>query len=123
VPKILLQLERPQPAPLDKFLRHVDSDKQARQTINEREQAVLDCVVQERALQRLQPEELVDLVVDAAKSLSRAPCCVGATPCVLPKSRLHWRRQQRVLDAHEMAALQGIWASRFPCARVMAHIG
>ena len=34
VPKIFLQLERPQSAPLVRFLRHVDSDKQARQTIN-----------------------------------------------------------------------------------------
>jgi len=33
---------------------------------------VLDCVLQERALQP-QPEELLDLVVDIAKSLSRAP--------------------------------------------------
>ena len=105
VPNIVLQMERPQPAPLVRFLRHVDSDKQARQSINEREQAVLDCVVQERAPQ-LQPEELVDLVVDIAKSVSRAPWCVQATPCVLPSSRLHWRRQQRVLDAREMAALQ-----------------
>ena len=106
--KILLQLERPQPAPLVRFLGHVDSDKQARQTINEREQAVLGCVVQERALQ-LQPEELLDLVVDIAKSVIRAPWCVGATPCVLPNFRLHWRRQQRVLDAREMASLQGTW--------------
>ena len=64
---------------------------------------MLDCVIQERALQ-LQPEELVDLVVDIAKSVSRAPWSVQATPCVLPNSRLHWRRHQRVLDAREMAA-------------------
>ena len=114
--KVLLQFERPQLAPLVRFLGHLANDKQARQTINEGEQAVLDCVLQERALQ-LQPEELLDLVVDIAKRVSRAPWCVQATPCVLPKSRLHWRRQQRVLDAHEMAALQGI------CARVMAQIG
>jgi hypothetical protein len=111
--KVLLQFERPQPAPLVRFLGHVDNDKQARQTINEREQAVLDCVLRERALQ-LQPEELLDLVVDIAKSVSRAPWCVQATPCVLPNSRLHWRRQQRVLDAREMAALQGIWPRDFP---------
>ena len=70
-------------------------------------------VVQERALQ-LQPVELVDLVVDVAKSVIRAPWCVGATPCVLSNSRLHWQRQQRVLDAREMAALQGIWPRDFP---------
>ncbi len=110
--KVLLQLERPQPAPLVRFMGHVDGDKQARHTINEREQAVLEGVVQERALQ-LQPEELVDLVVDIAKSVVRAPWCVGATPCVLPNSRLHWRRQHRVLDAREMAALQGIWPRDF----------
>ena len=96
-----------------RFLGHVDNDNQARQTINEREQAVLECVVQERALQA-QPEELLDLVVDIAKSVSRAPWCVQATPCVLPNSRLHWWRQQRVLDAREMAALQGIWPRDFP---------
>ena len=72
------------------------SDKQARQTINEREQAMLDCVLQERALQ-LQPEDLLDLVIDIAKSVIRAPWCVGATPCVLPNSCLRWRHQQRVL--------------------------
>ena len=76
---------------------------------------------QEQALQ-LQPEELLDLVVDIAKSVSHAPLSVPATPCVLPNSRLHWRRQQRALVAHEMAALQGM-TSRFPCARVMAQIG
>ena len=86
--KVLLQFERPQPAPWVRFLGHVDNDKQARQTINEREQAVLHCVVQERALQ-LQPEELLDLVVDIAKSVTREPWCVGAAPCVLPNSRLH----------------------------------
>jgi site-specific DNA-cytosine methylase len=83
--RVLVQFERPQPAPLDKFLRHVASDKQARQTINEREQAVLECVIQERALQ-LQPEELLDLVIDTAESVSRAPWCVQATPCVLPNA-------------------------------------
>ena len=67
-----------------------------------------------RSLQRLDAEELTDLVVDIAKSVSRAPWCVQATPCVLPNSRLHWRRQQRVLDAQEMAALQGIWTRNFP---------
>ena len=111
--KVLLQFEWPQPAPLVRFLGDVANDKQARHTINEREQAVLNCVLQERALQ-LQPEELFDLVVDIAKSVSRAPWCVQATPCVLPNSRLHWRRQQRVLDAREMVALQGIWPRDFP---------
>ena len=91
----------------------MDNDKQARQTIDEGEQAVLDCAFQEWALQ-LQPEELLELVVDIAKSVSRAPWSVQATPRVLPNSRLHWRRQQRVLDAHEMAALQGIWPRDFP---------
>ena len=99
--------------PLQKLLTSMVSDARPRHTINEREQAVLDCVLQERALQ-LQPEELLDLVVDIAKSVSRAPWCVQATPCVLPNSRLHWRRQQRVLDAREMAALQGIWPRDFP---------
>jgi hypothetical protein len=60
------------------------------------------------------PVGTADLVVDIAKSVSRAPWSVPATPCVLPNSRLHWRRQQRVLDAHEMAALQGIWPRDFP---------
>ena len=39
----------------------------------------------------------------------RAPWCIGATPCALPNFRLRWRRQQRVLDARELSALQGIW--------------
>ena len=55
-----------------------------------------------------------DLVVDVAKSVSRAPWRVQSTPCVLPNSRLHWRRQQRVLDARETVALQGIWPRDFP---------
>ena len=44
---------------------------------------------------------------------SRAPCRIGATPCVLPQPRLHWLRQQRVLDARELDALQGIWPRDF----------
>ena len=79
----------------------------ARQTVNEREQDVLDSIVdQNRSLQCLEAEELADLVVDISKSAGRAPWCVGATPCVLPNSRLHWRREKRVLDAREMAALR-----------------
>ena len=62
----------------------------------------------------MEAEELADLVVDISKSAGRAPWCVGATPCVLPNSRLHWRREKRVLDAREMAALQGIWPRDFP---------
>ena len=33
---------------------------------------------------------------------------------MLPNSRLHWRRQQRVLSAYEVAALRGIWPRDFP---------
>ena len=115
VQTILHAVERPQPVLLDHFVRHMSSDTWARQTINEREQGVLDSVVeQNRSLQRLEAEELADLVVDISKSAGRAPWCVGATPCVLPNSRLHWRREKRVLDAREMAALQGIWPRDFP---------
>ena len=99
---------------LDEFLRPVGTDARSRQTINEREQDVLTHAVQDyRGLQRLEPGELADLVVDIAKSVGRAPWCVGATPCVLPNSRLHWHRHQRVLGAREMAALQGVWTRDF----------
>ena len=105
--------------PLGKFLRPVASDTQPRQTINERDQEVLDGVVAaNRPLQRLEAEDLTDLVVEISKRTDRAPWCIGATPCVLPNSRLHWRLQQRVLDAREMAALQGIRAGTLallPC--------
>ena len=57
-----------------------------------------------RPLQRLEAEDLTDLVVDISKSTDRAPWCIGATPCVLPNSRLHWRRQQRVLDVRCFSA-------------------
>ena len=70
----------------------------------------MDGVVQQTlSLQRLEAEEVTDLVVEISKSVGRAPWCIGATPCALPKSRLHWRRQQRVLEACEMVAFQGIW--------------
>ena len=51
---ILNALERPQPVPLDRYLRQVASDTRPRQTINLREQEVLDGVVAaNRPLQRL----------------------------------------------------------------------
>ncbi len=99
---------------LDRYLRQVASDTRPRQTINLREQDVLDgAVAANRPLQRLGAEYLTDLVVDISKSTGRAPWRVGATPCVLPNSRVHWRREQRVLDAREMCAMQGIWTHVF----------
>ena len=124
VQTILNALEEPQPVPLDKFVRRVASDTRACQTNKEREQDVLDGVVQRtRLLQRLEAEELTDLVVDIiSKSAGREPWCIGATPCALPHSPLHWRRQQRVLGAREMAALQGIWPRYFAGHRAMAPV-
>ena len=114
VQTVLNALERPQPVPLNKFLRPAACEVRARQTLNDREEHVLDHVFQaNRSLQRLEAEELTDLVIDVAKSAGRAPWCIGATPCVMPNSRLHWRRQHRVLGAHEMAGLQGIWPRDF----------
>ena len=111
---IFKALDMPQPAPLYKLLRRVVSDTRARQTINEREQDVLEGVVQQnRPLQRLEAEELTDLVVDISKSAGRALWCIGATPYALPPSLLHWRRQQRALGARETVALQGIWLREF----------
>ena len=115
VKDILTSLERPHPVFLEKCLTPEGTDARPRQTINGREQDVLEHVVQaNRSLQRLAPEQLMDLVVDIAKSVGRSPWCIGATTCVLPNSRLHRQRQQRVLGAREMAALQGIWARGFP---------
>ena len=115
VQTVLNALERPQPVALSKFLRPAACDPRPRRTISCREERVLDSVVQEnRPLQRLEAEELTDLVVDVAKSADRAPWCIGATPCVLPNSRFHWRREQRVLGVHELAALQGLWPEDFP---------
>ena len=115
VQTVLNALERPQPVALSKFLRPAACDPRPRRTINCREVRVLDSVVQEsRPLQRLEAEELTDLVVDVAKSADRAPWCIGTTPCVLPNSRFHWRREQRVLGVHEVAALQGLWPEDFP---------
>ena len=100
--------------PLERYLRQVASDTRPRQTINLREQEVLDCVVAAyRPLQRLGAEDLTDLVVAISKSTDRAPWCLGATPCGLPNSRFHWRREQHALDAREMCALQGIWTRDF----------
>ena len=115
VQTILQAMERPQPMLSGHLFKHMPDATWTRQTINEREQDVLDSIVdQNRSLQCLEAEELADLVVDISKSAGRAPWCVGATPCVLPNSRLHWRREKRVLDAREMAALQGIWPRDFP---------
>ena len=75
---------------------------------------MLDDVAQANPpLQWLRAEELTGLAVGAAKSAVRTPWCIGATPCVLLTSRLRWRRQQRVLGAYEVAALQGIWPLRW----------
>ena len=112
---VLNALERPQSVPLGKFLKPLACNVRSRQTINDREEQCLDYVVQANPpLQCLRADELTDLVIDVAKSAHRAPWCIGATPCVLPNSRLHWRRQQRVLSAYEVAALQGIWPRDFP---------
>jgi hypothetical protein len=52
----------------------VASDTRPRQTINLREQEVLDGVVAaNRPLQRLGAEDLTDLAVDISKSTDRAP--------------------------------------------------
>ena len=76
--------------PLDRYLRQVASDTRPRQTINVREQEVLDGVVAaNRPLERLGAEDLTDLVRDISKSADRAPWCIGAMPCALPNSRLH----------------------------------
>ena len=115
VNNILKVMERPQPALLHHLFNAMPTDTWARQTINEREQGVLDCILEKnRSLQGLEAEELADLVVDISKSVGRAPWCLGSTPCALPGSRLHWRRERRVLGAREMAALQGIWPRDFP---------
>ena len=101
--------------PLGKFLKPLACNARPRQTINDREEQCLDYVVQANPpLQCLRADELTDLVIDVAKSAHRAPWCIGATPCVRPNSRLHWRRQQRALSAFEVAALQGIWPRDFP---------
>ena len=55
---ILNALDRPQPVPLDQFLRPVASDTRPRQTIKEREQEVLDGAGEaNRPLQRLGAED------------------------------------------------------------------
>ena len=115
VATILADLQQKEPVPLDGFLSAVAGDCQQRQSVNEREESALAAVLtNNRPLQRLSEEELQDLVVDISKSCGRAPWCLGAAPCVLPGSRLYWRRKQWVLGAREMAALQGIWCRDFP---------
>ena len=64
---VLNALERPQPVPLSKLLKPAACNARSRQTINDREERVLDYVVQANPpLQWLRAEELTDLVVDVA---------------------------------------------------------
>ena len=112
---ILTQMGRPAPLSLTAFLAAADGDVQPRQCLNQREEEAIDDLFNStRSLQRLSGEELEDLVVDISKSAGRLPWCLDATPCVLPGSRLFWRRRRWVLGAREVAALQGIWPRDFP---------
>ncbi len=57
-----------------------------------------------------------NVLVDLAKSETRAPVNLDATPCLVANSRMWWDNARRFLSAEEGMALQlqGIFASDFP---------
>ena len=109
VNEILKQLEQPEPAPLSAFLQAEAGGHCPRQELNAREAEAVNDVLSSRSVWGLDKKALEGLVIDISKSAGRASWCAGATPCVLPKSRLYWRHVQCVLGPREVAALQGIW--------------
>ena len=113
VNEILKQLEQPEPAPLSAFLQAEAGGHCPRQELNAREEEAVNDVLSSRSVLGLGKKASEGLVIDISKSAGRAPWCAGATPCVLPKSRLYWRHVQCVLGPREVAALQGIWPADF----------
>ena len=85
---LLEQLEQPEPAPLDPFLEFAAGGKLTRQELTAREEEAVNDVLSSRSALRLGKAALKGLVIDISKSTGRAPWCAGATPCVLPNSRL-----------------------------------
>ena len=85
---ILNTLEGPQQARLDQFLRRAASDTWAHQTINEMDHEVLDRVVhQTRSLQRLEAEELTELVVDISNVYWSDAMRVASLPRALARQQ------------------------------------
>ena len=115
VNEILERLEQPEPAPLSAFLPAKAGGHCPRQELNAREVKAVNYVLSNSSVWGLDKAALEGLVIDVSKSAGRAPWCAGATPCVLPNSRLYWRHVQRVLGPREVAALQGIWPAEFGC--------
>lgn len=113
VNEILEQLEQPEPAPLGAFLRATAGGHRPRQELNAREAEAVTDVLRSRSVLRLDKAALEGLVIDISKSAGRTPWCAGATPCVLPNSRLYVRHVQCVLGPREAAALQGLWPADF----------
>ena len=110
---LLAKLEQPEPAPLSAFLEAKAGGHCPRQEPNAREAEAVNSVLTSKAGSKLSKAEMEDLVIDISKSSGRAPWCAGATPCVLPNSRLYWRHVRCVLGPREVAALQGIWPADF----------
>jgi site-specific DNA-cytosine methylase len=87
----------------------------AASTLTDRQWAVVDQAQELLLLQRgpRGPGELVDLIVDVAKSTERAARCVGASPCLTTNSLPYRCLTCRVLSPLEALACQGIFREDF----------
>jgi len=67
------------------------------------------------ALSKLKPSmRNKDVLVDVAKSDSRAPFCLNATPCIVPNSLPYRVKKKAFLSPQQVCCLQGIWQEDFP---------
>ncbi len=84
-------------------------------SLTERQQSVVQEALERHRRKRQRSGEAEgDIFVDIAKSASRCPYEVGATPCLLPNSSPYRVMEQRLLSPTEVLGCQGIWAEDYP---------
>ncbi len=64
--------------------------------------------------------ELLDVVIDVAKSAERGPHCIAACPCLVPNSLPYRHLTQQIFTPLQVAALQGMYPEDFPCLELWA---
>ena len=89
---------------LDEFLSRVNRGHQPLRDLNPREMEVVETALQQAG----QDSSLRDIVIDIAKSSTRAPWSEGSVPCIVPNSR-PWRAlEKRELTLTEVVAEVGL---------------
>ncbi len=83
-------------------------------SLTERQKSVVEEALKRHRKRRRPGETEGDIFVDVAKSASRCPYEVGATPCLLPNSSPYRVWDDKLLSPTETLGCQGIWAEDYP---------